>query len=279
MTTSEATADARVGVYLDVENLVVSQYDHVHGQGAWRSDAPLGKAPTPETRDRLTSSQVNFSAILDYAASIGVVTVGRAYANWSALPYVGLGPPLARRSVDLVQLFPLSGTKNGSDIRLATDVLDDLGRYPHLTHVLIAAGDSDYVPVAQKCRRLDKRVVGVGVDGSTSVAWEAACDEFRRYGALVGENERPAEATVEPVEEPPADLLRRALRLEHRRTGDDWVPLSVLKNLILRLNPAFDERELGHKSFSAFVRAHPTVARLDPKNSGSARLVELGAVG
>ena len=278
----EDSGEPRVAVYFDVENLLVSHYDHVHGKGAWRRDGVLSRQPVPEVPARLRAAAVSFDAVLDFAASIGVVTISRAYANWSAVPYAACGPSLNRRAVDLVQLFPLSGTKNGSDIRLATDVIDDLMLYPHLTHVLVAAGDSDYVPVAQKARRLGKRVVGVGVEGSSSAMWEAACDEFRRYGTLVEAND--ATTAVEPSEpegrkervgpESPAALLARALRLEHRRTGEDWVSLSQLKNLMLRLSPGFDEGS-EHRSFSAFVRAHPEVAIIGDQNR-QARLAELG---
>ncbi len=60
-------------------------------------------------------------------------------------------------------MFPLSGTKNGADIRLAIDVIDDLSRYDYVNHVLIVAGDSDYVSLAQRCKRLGRTVIGVGV--------------------------------------------------------------------------------------------------------------------
>jgi hypothetical protein len=59
-------------------------------------------------------------------------------------------------------------------------------RLPDLTHVVIVAGDSDYVPLAQRCRRLGRYVVGVGVAGSTSRALAAACDELVTYDALPG---------------------------------------------------------------------------------------------
>ena len=41
-------------------------------------------------------------------------------------------------------------------------------QHPDITHVVIVAGDSDYVPLAQRCKRLGRYVVGIGVAGSTS---------------------------------------------------------------------------------------------------------------
>jgi hypothetical protein len=94
---------------------------------------------------------------------------------------------LVSRAVDLVQLFPTAAyAKNGADIRLAVDAVEDMFRLPDLTHMVIVAGDSDYNALAQRCRRLGRYVVGVGVAGSTSRSLAAACDELVTYDALPG---------------------------------------------------------------------------------------------
>ena len=64
-------------------------------------------------------------------------------------------------------------------------------------------------------------------------------------------------------EDTSGELLGRALRLEHERTDEDWVHLSAVKNLLKRMDPSFTEKGLGHRSFSDFVKAHPTVAEID----------------
>src|SRR6201992_1382910 len=102
---------------------------------------------------------------------------------------------LVSRAVDLVQLFPAAAYgKNGADIRLAVDAVEDMFRLPDLTHVVIVAGDSDYIALAQRCKRLGRYVVGVGVAGSSSKALASACDDFVIYDALPG---------VEVFEPPP----------------------------------------------------------------------------
>ena len=85
-----------------------------------------------------------------------------------------------------MQLFPLAKSmKNGADIRLAVDAVEDMFRIEDLTHIVIVAGDSDYVALAQKCKRLGRYVVGIGVAGGTSRALTASCDEFADYDALL----------------------------------------------------------------------------------------------
>ena len=94
---------------------------------------------------------------------------------------------LVGRAVDLVQLFPAAAyAKNGADIRLAVDAVEDMFRLPDLTHVVIVAGDSDYIALAQRCKRLGRYVVGIGITGSISRSLTAACDEFVTYDALPG---------------------------------------------------------------------------------------------
>jgi len=105
--------------------------------------------------------------------------------------------------VDLVQLFPAAAyAKNGADIRLAVDAVEDMFRLPDLTHVVIVAGDSDYIALAQRCRRLGRYVVGVGVAGSTSRSLAAACDELVTYDALPGIT--PAGVAAAGASPPPA---------------------------------------------------------------------------
>lgn len=171
--------DARVGVYIDFDNIVISRYDQVHGDGAWRRDN--ARDARPEVAARLEAARVDVSALLDFASSFGTLAVTRAYADWSVPANAAYRRQLVERAIDLTQLFPASGTKNGADIRLAVDVLEDLFRLADVSHVVIVAGDSDYIALAQRCKRLGRVVVGIGVPGGTSRALISACDEFEYY--------------------------------------------------------------------------------------------------
>ncbi|BDV31161.1 NYN domain-containing protein [Microbacterium terricola] len=179
----------RVAVYLDFDNIVMSWYDRVHGRNAYSRDRQRisENAGDPEIAERLAAATIDVGAIIDYAASFGTLVLTRAYADWSAPVNAVYRSQLVARAVDLVQLFPAAAyAKNGADIRLAVDTVEDMFRLPDLTHVVIVAGDSDYVPLAQRCKRLGRYVVGVGVAGSTAKSLAAACDEFEAYDSLPG---------------------------------------------------------------------------------------------
>ncbi|MBF0815122.1 NYN domain-containing protein [Microbacterium paludicola] len=183
------TTDARVAVYLDFDNIVMSWYDRVHGRNSYSKDRQkIAEDPTdPEVAAKLALATIDVGAIIDYAASFGTLVLTRAYADWSSPVNAIYRSQLVGRAVDLVQLFPAAAyAKNGADIRLAVDTVEDMFRLPDLTHVVIVAGDSDYVPLAQRCKRLGRYVIGLGVAGSTAKSLAAACDEFEAYDTLPG---------------------------------------------------------------------------------------------
>ena len=276
----------RVAVYLDFDNIVMSWYDRVHGRNSYSADRQkiIADPDAPEIAQKLKDATIDVGAIIDYAASFGTLVLTRAYADWSSPVNAFYRSQLVARAVDLVQLFPAAAyAKNGADIRLAVDTVEDMFRLPDLTHVVIVAGDSDYVPLAQRCKRLGRFVVGVGVAGSTAKSLAAACDQFDAYDSLPGVTppaaaQKKTDATAtsttasgsrrrkkaeEPTVTAEAELLRRALILERERTDDEWVHLSAVKNLLKRMDPSFSEKALGHRSFSDFVKAHPDVADID----------------
>jgi hypothetical protein len=282
----------RVAVYLDFDNIVISRYDQVNGRNSFQRDKPKGLDP-----DRLERATVDVGAIIDFASSFGTLVLTRAYADWSADVNAGYRGQLVGRAVDLVQLFPAAAYgKNGADIRLAVDTVEDMFRLPDLTHVVIVAGDSDYIALAQRCKRLGRYVVGIGVAGSSSRALAAACDEFVIYDALPGvpvfspvettESAEPPKSRsrrTKPVEPPEPEepdpqtaatgLLRRALQIGLEKDDVDWLHNSAVKAQMKRMDPSFSEKSLGFRSFSDFLRSRTDVVELD--ESSTTRMVRL----
>jgi uncharacterized LabA/DUF88 family protein len=278
----------RVAVYLDFDNIVISRYDQIHGRNSFQKDKAAGFHKEP---GRLTTATVDVGAIIDFASSFGTLVLTKAYADWSADVNAEYRGQLVGRAVDLVQLFPAAAyAKNGADIRLAVDAVEDMFRLPDLTHVVIVAGDSDYIALAQRCKRLGRYVVGIGITGSISKSLTAACDEFVSYDALPGApvvvpDAAPKRSTrrtkAEPGDEPEAPdpqaaatgLLERALRIGHEKDDADWLHNSAVKAQMKRMDPSFSEKSLGFRSFSDFLRSHSDVAELD--ESSTTRMVRL----
>lgn len=303
--------NGRVAVYLDFDNIVLSWYDRVHGRNSFSRDRQrITEDPAEvEIAARLQSAVVDVGAIIDYASSYGTLVLTRAYADWSSPMNADYRSQLVARAIDLVQLFPAAAyAKNGADIRLAVDAVEDMFRLEDLTHVVIVGGDSDYVPLAQRCRRLGRYVVGIGVSGSTAKALTAACDEFALYDSLPGvelpERQQPAKrtkrtkTTADPqertsisspdteaddvkshsdlsddVENEMTGLLIRALWLSQEKDDSGWMHSSAVKQQMRRMDPSFNEKALGFRSFSDFLKSRADVAELE--ETGHERLVRL----
>jgi len=240
-----------------------------------------------------TPGPVDVAAILNYASSFGTVALSRAYADWSVPANASYRRQLVDRAVDLTQLFQATTAgKNGADIRLSVDVLEDLFRLPDLTHVLIVAGDSDYIALAQRCKRLGRFVVGVGVAGGTSPALVAACDEFTLYDAVLRVEDEVSRVEPAPEPAPAADdetappqtsgklsdraasrLLVQAVELLRGKGDDEWLHAAAVKQQIKRLDPSFDEKQLDFGAFTDFVASRGNLVEL--REDGNQRLVRL----
>ena len=212
-------SDGRVAVYIDFDNIVISRYNQLHGRGAFQADRvrqtdPSDPAADPDVAARIRAATVDIGAVLDYASSFGQIVSSTAYADWSQPVNAAYRRQLVDRAVDLTQMFPLSAAKNGADIRLAVDVVEDLFRLDGVTHVVLAAGDSDYVALAQRVKRLGRSIVAVGVAGATSKALPAACNEFSLYDDLPGVGTQDADGDLadapEPAETAPVEPPKQA---------------------------------------------------------------------
>ena len=297
--------DNRVAVYIDFDNIVISRYAQVHPKFRRDQLKDVTQARVdsePELAQRLVDARIDIGAVLDYASSLGTVAVSRAYADWSIAVNAAYRSQLVNRAVDVVQMFPtVQSMKNGADIRLAVDVIEDLFTLNGLTHVVIVSGDSDYIALAQKTKRLGRYVVGVGVAGSVSASLASACDEFIRYEDLPGvEAASPVLAAVIKVDDEaaavtaplkqgqakaaesvplampkrgPAGLLAQALLLGHAKDDAEWLFSAAVKSQMRRIDPTFNEKELGFDSFSEFVNSRASFAEL--QGEGTKRMIRL----
>ena len=240
-----------VALYWDFENLHASLVEAAFGEGTY------GK---PDNRFKVQEPLVQVQAVLELAASFGPVAINRAYCNWQ---YFGrYRDALLQGAVELIQLFPPGASaKNGADIKLCLDAVEDITRFGHIGTVIIVGGDSDFMPVAQKIKAAGRRLIGVGTRRSTNRHWAKSCHEFRYYDGLVAEEAAATAASapgVEPAAPDPEQLaiatIERAVRLLAEARGDAWVNKAPILNMVRRLDPTFDPKEFGHATFSGMLK-------------------------
>ena len=168
-------------------------------------------------------------------------------------------------SVDLIQLFPAGKSgKNGADIRLSIDIIEDIARLPHIDTIVLIAGDSDFIPVVRKIREKGRRIIGNAEQKSTNPNLVKCCHEFKFYKTLAArlkESTEPAPATDDSPKSPGLSLkqakalAKSAMQSAMKQGGESFVPKSALKQMMLRLDPSFDESLYQFSSFTDFIKS------------------------
>ncbi|MBX3465697.1 MAG: NYN domain-containing protein [Planctomycetes bacterium] len=218
-----------------------------------------------------SSAKFRPKAILSRVLDLGKVVIKRAYADWSR--YDNHKVKLHELGFDLLEIPKRAMTgKNAADIRMVVDAMDVVISKEHVDTFALVTGDSDFTPLAAKLRELDKRVIGIGVKDSTSKLLIDACDEFIFYDEL--DDVSVAEVTEKltlPVKARASkgggggaggkpDDRRRAeglyLLLETTRSllrEYDTLWASMVKQTIMRKQPAFSESYHGYPTFTAMI--------------------------
>ena len=170
-----------VALYWDFENLHASLCE-ARQEGGYANQ---------DKRFRVQEPLIDIQAVIDLAASFGPVAINRAYCNWQ---YFGrYRDALLQGAVELIQLFPPGGSaKNGADIRLCLDAMEDLGRFDHVGTVIVVSGDSDFMPLAQKIKAAGCRLIGIGCEQNTNRHWARSCNEFRYYESIAATLREPS---------------------------------------------------------------------------------------
>jgi len=178
----------------------------------------------------------------------GKVAVRRAYADWRRYPnYV---VPLTEASIDLI-FAPAYGTskKNATDLRMAVDAIELAFMRPEIGTYILLTGDSDFSSCVIKLKEYGKYVIGVGMRDSSSDLLIQNCDEYYSYHALSGlmrEGEQSARR------EDPWLLVRKAVA--KMASAGDSMRTDRLKQVMIDLDPGFDEKDEGYSKFSKFVQ-------------------------
>ena len=240
-----AVDDERIALFLDFENLALG------------------------ARDR--GERLDMAVIMEALSERGRVVVRRAYADWNLFSEHRAG--LVSERIEMIEVPQRTGMvrKNAADIKLAVDALELAFQRDFITTFVIASGDSDFTPLVLKLRELNRMVIGVGVEGSTSELLPGACDEFlfyegllgrgsgstpsrRRRGRVDGSRDQQAEAE-EPVSDI-ADLSRRVTRTLSglQRSTDGAVLSSMVKRALLRKDPTFSEGDYGFRTWGELMQ-------------------------
>ncbi len=177
----------------------------------------------------------------------GKVAVQRAYADWRRYPQYIV--PLSEASIDLI-FAPAYGSskKNATDIRLAIDALELVFIRPEIGTFILLSGDSDFSSLVLKLKEYGKYVIGVGLQESTSDILVQNCDEYYSYNRLSGLSSTDE---IQTKKHDPWELTSRAVARMAER--GDVMRSDRLKQVMLEMDPGFDEKTAGFSRFNRFL--------------------------
>ncbi|MDP9068650.1 MAG: NYN domain-containing protein [Actinomycetota bacterium] len=264
--------EERIALFIDFENLALG------------------------ARDR--GGALDMSVIMDALSERGRVVVRKAYADWNLFAEHRQG--VVGQRIEMIEIPQRTGIvrKNAADIKLAVDAIELAFQREFITSFVIASGDSDFTPLVLKLRELNRRVIGVGVEGSTSELLPGACDEFLFYGRLVGPSgakglpgrsrkkakpEQNGESDADAAASDLADIARKvtATVVGLQQSSSGPALSSMVKRVLLRKDPTFSESDYGFRTWGELMRHLETMGVIELRE-GSAEgdpVVDLPADG
>jgi len=209
----------------------------------------------------------SISSLFDQLSDVGRIIIKRAYADWSKA--ASKGEQMLELGIEAKHYFRAAGSgKNASDISLAIDAIDLLHRSPVDTFVIVSS-DTDFVPLVSTLRAAGKAVIGAGRRGVVSPALVHSCDRY-----IYLDDGKPTAQAHSALNEQAESLLVRAVEASTDDLGH--VVAAKLHNAMLRMDPSFDFRALGYKTFTQFLESSTVVKIRRPRGRGDV-LVELTA--
>jgi hypothetical protein len=166
----------------------------------------------------------------------GRLGVQRAYADWRRYgQFVG---PLSEAMVELV-FAPFV------QLRLAIDAAELVYAKSELRTFILVSGNSDFASLVLKLREHGKYVIGVGNRGSASRLLVESCDEYYWLPELMPH----ARSSAWPLS---WTLVTDAVKLMTSR--GDIMRWHRLREVMLELDPTFNERKAGFSDFKKLVK-------------------------
>ena len=170
--------------------------------------------------------QFEIKLVLERLLEKGKIIVRRAYADWNR--FTEYKRPFHEWAIELIDV-------------------------PQSRYSGKNSGDSDFSPLVSKLRENDRYVIGLGVKSSSSDLLVGNCDEFIFYEDLIRETKKTN--LLRGMPEKKAEAMQQlidaveALMRENKETL--WG--SMVKQTMIRKNPAFNESYYGFATFSKLL--------------------------
>ena len=202
--------------------------------------------------------------LLDQISDVGRITIKRAYADWSTQR--NKRDQLLELGIEAIHHFRSTKSgKNSSDIRLVIDAID-LQHTSDVDTFVVVSSDSDFVPLVMYLRAAGKSVMAAGRRDTTAPTLVKSCDRYIYLddGAPAPSAENKTRSR-RPRPTGRASLITRAVEASADESGH--VVGSKLYQTMLRIDPSFDFKAMGHRTFRQFLQDSKEVQVTQPSDA------------
>jgi len=204
--------------------------------------------------------QDNVSRAISSLASLGDVSIRRAYGNWFDSRLKRWEPLLRTQSIRPVQQFGYTRGKNATDMALVIDAVSLMHTYQPDAFAIVSS-DADFTPLVIHLREHGLPVHGFGRPDTPKPFMEA-CTTFEQLAPAA----KPAEAAASAIDEP-VDRLRKAVIKAAGKDG--WARIQSVR---AQLGPvaSFNPRDYGHATLTKMIKSS---GGFELRNEGSPAVV------
>ena len=204
--------------------------------------------------------QDNVSRAISSLASLGDVSIRRAYGNWFDSRLKRWEPLLRTQSIRPVQQFGYTKGKNATDMALVIDAVSLMHTYQPDAFAIVSS-DADFTPLVIHLREHGLPVHGFGRP-DTPKPFMDACTTFEQLAPTA----KPAQAAASVADEP-VDRLRKAVIQAAGKDG--WARIQSVR---AQLGPvaSFNPRDYGHATLTKMIKSS---GGFELRNEGSPAVV------
>ena len=204
--------------------------------------------------------QDNVSRAISSLASLGDVSIRRAYGNWFDSRLKRWEPLLRTQSIRPVQQFGYTKGKNATDMALVVDAVSLMHTYQPDAFAIVSS-DADFTPLVIHLREHGLPVHGFGRP-DTPKPFMDACTTFEQLAPTA----KPAQAAASVADEP-VDRLRKAVIQAAGKDG--WARIQSVR---AQLGPvaSFNPRDYGHATLTKMIKSS---GGFELRNEGSPAVV------
>ena len=206
--------------------------------------------------------------LLDQLTDVGRLIIKRAYADWSVQRHKR--DLLLELGIEAIHHFRSTKSgKNSSDISLTIDAVDLLYNAP-IDAFVIVSSDSDFVPLVSKLRSAGKIAIGAGRREGSSPTLVKSCDRY-----IFLDDAKPTKPKKEKPRSRQAESESLVVRaIEASMDDQGQVVGSKLYQTMVRIDPSFNFKALGHRNFTQFLSSSKE-AHVDRPSDASDVIVSL----